>query len=89
MNWGAGVLILLGVAIVVIGVVGSQKSVCQALTGGDCTWLPGATPTSPSGNSSLTSTSTQSTQQLTLPDPGGTTNTQTMTTSLNTHLLGA
>lgn len=42
MNWGAAVLLLVGGAVVVIGVSGSQKSVCQALTGSDCTWLPNA-----------------------------------------------
>lgn len=40
MNWGAAVLVLAGGAILVIGVTGSQKSVCAALTGSDCTWLP-------------------------------------------------
>lgn len=40
MNWGAAVLIFAGVAIVTVGVTKSQKTVCQALTGTDCTWMP-------------------------------------------------
>lgn len=40
MNWGAAVLLLVGAGVVVVGVAGSQKSVCQSLTGTDCAWLP-------------------------------------------------
>lgn len=92
MNWGAGVLILLGMTIVVIGVVGSQKSVCQSLTGGDCAWLPGTTPSNP-GNTSAPQPSSPSTQTLTqtiTPDPGTPSYTGVTTlASINSHLLGA
>jgi len=52
-NWGAAVLILAGIGVVAIGVTGSQKTVCQAITGSDCTWMPDFS----SGNSSNSSPS--------------------------------
>jgi hypothetical protein len=41
MNWGAGVLLIIGAIIIVIGFSGSQNAVCQAVFGGKCLWLPG------------------------------------------------
>lgn len=40
MNWGAAVLILAGIGIVAVGVTKSQNTLCQAMTGSSCSWLP-------------------------------------------------
>jgi hypothetical protein len=41
MNWNAGILLVIGAILVVIGFSNSQNIVCQAIFGGKCSWLPG------------------------------------------------
>lgn len=41
MNWGALFLIVLGAGVIIVGLTGSSKRVCQGLTGSSCDWFPG------------------------------------------------
>lgn len=61
MNWGAAILLLAGAGIAVVGITKSQQSVCQAISGSNCSWLP-VPPGSTEGEQLNTTNQTQNAQ---------------------------